>query len=267
MLESQNVSKPSKVNRLEEKLSRGRVLSIFYTAGFPNRDDTVGVAKALQDAGADMLEIGIPFSDPIADGPTIQKSSHQALANGMTLSVLFQQLEELRNDVQIPVLLMGYLNPILKFGFEKFCERCRDVGIDGAIIPDLPLEEYKMEYEGLFRRNELHNVLLISPRSSVERIQQIDDLSTSFVYVVSSSSTTGAKSGFQDEQVNYFKRIDDMKLAAPKLIGFGISDSESFDLACEFASGAIVGSAFIDQLERDASPKGIKEFIQTIKRK
>lgn len=254
----------NRINQLFEEKSN--VLNIYFTAGYPTIDDTVRIAKALQDAGADMLEIGIPFSDPIADGPTIQDSSQQALANGMTLERLFDQLSKLRNEVTIPVLLMGYVNPVIQFGIERFCEKCAEVGIDGVIVPDLPMQEYLETYLELFDKNGIRNTFLISPNTSEDRIKQIDEHTDGFIYVVSSSSITGAKTGVQDGQLAYYDRIKNMQLKNPQLIGFGISDSKTFNTACQYTNGAIIGSAFIKQLTEDASAEGIKKFVEKIKK-
>ncbi len=241
------------------------ILSIYYTAGFPNLEDTLMIATALEKSGADMLEIGIPFSDPVADGPTIQQSSKQALDNGITLALLFEQLRDLREKVRIPVLLMGYINPILQFGIEKFCDNCKEVGIDGTIIPDLPVQEYQDSYDSHFKSAGLENIFLISPNTSKERIEKIDSISNGFIYMVSSASITGAKEGLQEGQLEYYQRIQKMKLKSPKLIGFGISNRETFNKACEHAEGAIIGSAFINQLENDPSDEGIQKFVHSIK--
>ena len=256
----------STTNRIDEAFETKRgLLNVYYTAGYPELGDTLRVAKNLQQGGADMLEIGIPFSDPIADGPTIQQSSMKALENGMTLSVLFEQLSELRKDVRVPVLLMGYINPIIQFGIEKFCSECQRVGIDGVILPDLPMKEYLTEFEALFNAHGLHNIFLISPNTHPDRIEAIDRQSSGFIYMVSSSSITGAKQGIRAEQVKYFERINEMGLSNPRLIGFGISDHESFTKACIYADGAIIGSAFINQLGTDASDTAIRKFVHKIK--
>ena len=253
-------------NRIDQIFGeRKDILNIYFTAGFPSLDDTLRVAKTLEEAGADMLEIGMPFSDPVADGPTIQDSSQTALENGMTIQKLFEQLEDLRSEVSIPVLLMGYINPIIQFGIERFCDKCAEVGIDGVIAPDLPMQEYLDSYQNLFRAKGIHNIFLISPNTSEDRIRQIDQNSRGFIYMVSSSSITGAKTGVQDGQLEYYKRIKEMGLKNKRLIGFGISDKETFDTACEFADGAIIGSAFIRQLKSDASEAGIKKFVKNIK--
>jgi len=253
-------------NRIDKTFEQTKdILNVYFTAGYPALDDTLRVAKSLQDGGVDMLEIGIPFSDPIADGPTIQESSMVALENGMTLAKLFEQLSDLRDQVKVPVLLMGYINPILQFGIERFCEECERVGIDGVILPDLPMKEYLEEYKALFNAHGLHNIFLISPNTRPDRIEEIDRQSGGFIYMVSSSSITGAKQGIADQQVTYFERINAMKLKNPRLIGFGISNHETFGKACNYSDGAIIGSAFINLLKKDASEVAIQEFVKEIK--
>lgn len=256
------------MNRIEQTFkTKERILNIYFTAGFPLLDDTLRVACALQEAGADMLEIGMPFSDPLADGPTIQNSSQIALENGMNLPLLFEQLKALRSQVEVPVLLMGYINPILQFGMNSFLEKCAEVGIDGLIIPDLPMQEYRDEYQSLFEEKGIQNIFLISPNTSTERIRLIDQQTNGFIYMVSSSSTTGAKKAVQEGQVAYYERIEAMGLKNPRLIGFGISNHETFSKACEYAQGAIIGSAFVQQLGEDASEAGINQFVGAIRDK
>lgn len=253
-------------NRIEGAFAnKERVLNIYYTAGFPNLNDTIRIAEALEASGADMLEIGIPFSDPVADGPTIQTSSKTALDNGITLSLLFDQLKKLRKRVQIPVLLMGYVNPIIQFGVENFCRKCVEVGIDGTIIPDLPIEEFEEHYKLHFEAAGLSNIFLISPNTSKERIEQIDAKSSGFIYMVSAAGVTGAKEQIQQGQLEYFDRIQAMELKSPRLIGFGISNNQTFKNACKYAEGAIIGSAFVSQLAEGASDESIKEFIHAIR--
>lgn len=254
------------MNRIKELFSTQKqdILSVFYTAGFPNLEDTVSIAKALQDAGADMLEIGIPFSDPLADGPVIQHSSKKALENGMSLKVLFRQLEELRKEVSIPVLLMGYFNPVLQYGVEKFCADCERVGVDGLIIPDLPMAEYERFYQGLFEKHSLSNVFLVTPESSAERIRRIDTISKGFIYLLSSSATTGQSFEQAAEHTAYFERIRAMQLNNPILIGFGIATQSAFAQACKYANGAIVGSAFVKQLEQKGL-EGISAFVRSLR--
>ncbi|MEO9484231.1 MAG: tryptophan synthase subunit alpha [Ekhidna sp.] len=253
-------------NRIDQVFKEKKdILNVYFTAGYPNLDDTIQIARSLEKAGADMLEIGMPFSDPVADGPTIQESSQRALENGMSIKQLFEQLQSLRSEVSIPVLLMGYVNPVIQFGIDRFCEKCQEVGIDGLIIPDLPMQAYLDNYSSKFKSAGIHNIFLISPNTSEERIKQIDEKSGGFIYVVSSSSITGAKSGVQEGQVEYYKRIESMQLNTPSLIGFGISDHETFSTACTYASGAIIGSAFIKQLKENPSDEGIRGFVEKIK--
>ncbi|SNT36456.1 tryptophan synthase, alpha chain [Ekhidna lutea] len=255
------------MNRIDHVfIERNDTLNVYFTAGYPVLDDTISVARSLEEAGADMLEIGIPFSDPVADGPTIQESSQQALENGMTIEVLFGQLKSLREHVTIPVLLMGYVNPIIQYGIERFCDKCAEVGIDGVIVPDLPMQEYLDHYEANFKEKGIHNIFLISPNTTETRIREIDENSSGFIYVVSSSSITGAKTGVQEGQLAYYQRIQEMKLKNRRLIGFGISDKETYQTACKYADGAIIGSAFIKQLKNDASDSAIKEFVKGIKK-
>ncbi|HCX23624.1 MAG: tryptophan synthase subunit alpha [Flammeovirgaceae bacterium] len=255
------------MNRIDQAFidKKDRLLNVYFTAGYPNLDDTLSIAKALDEGGADLIEIGLPFSDPVADGPTIQASSTVALDNGMTLKKLFDQLATLREHVSVPVLLMGYINPVLQYGFEAFCAKCAEVGIDGLILPDLPMYEYEEMYQSVLEKYGLYNVFLITPQTSEERIQKIDSLSKGFIYMVSSASTTGAKSGISTEQISYFQKINSMGLKNKRLIGFGISDNESFSKACEFADGAIIGSAFIKLLEENSSSENIKNYIQQVK--
>jgi tryptophan synthase alpha chain len=255
-------------NRLTKLLSGNKkdLLSIFFTAGFPNLEDTATIAESLQHAGVDMIEIGIPFSDPIADGPVIQASSKVALANGMTLSKVLEQVKGLRNNVTVPLLLMGYINPVLQFGFSQFCSEAAAAGVDGLIVPDLPLDEYEQDYKKAFESNNLSNVFLLSPTTSVSRIQRIDALTNGFIYAVSASSTTGGKSAFTDDQVEYFKRLAAMKLRNRVMVGFGISDHQAFSTACKYAAGAIIGSSFISVLGASEDLDGeVKRFVSLIK--
>jgi len=240
-----------------------KIVSIYFTAGYPQLNDTQTIIIELAKNGVDMIEIGIPFSDPVADGPVIQKSSEIALKNGMTINLLFEQLKEIRKSVSIPLVLMGYLNPVMQYGIENFCLKCKEIGIDGTIIPDLPLEIFETEYRNIFEENSLSNIFLITPQTSDERIRKIEAASTGFIYMVSSSSTTGAKEAVNEEQVSYFGRISRMNLRAKRLIGFGISDKASFDKASGFANGAIIGSAFIKAIEGEGSIEyKVKNYIQ-----
>lgn len=256
------------MNRIDKlfRETKGEILSIYFTAGFPKVEDTLGIAFELEKSGVDMIEIGIPFSDPIADGPTIQESNKRALENGMTIDLLFQQLTKLREQVSIPVILMGYINPVLQFGFEHFCKKCKDCGVDGLILPDLPIEVYTKEYKSICESYGLHNVFLITPQTSEDRIRQIDDATNGFIYMVSSASTTGAQDSFGDTQTAYFKRIKAMKLTNPTLVGFGISNNETFRAASKYSQGAIIGSAFVKLLSNSQSiTSDIHSFINNIR--
>lgn len=238
------------------------ILSIYYTAGYPNLGDTITIAEALEASGADLLEIGFPYSDPVADGPTIQASSKQALDNGMDLKTLFQQLKDLRKTVSIPVLLMGYVNPMLQFGVENFCKACAETGIDGCIVPDLPMVEYEELYEPIFTKYGLSNIFLITPQTAAERIQKIDSLSKGFIYLLSSSATTGQHLQVSNHTEAYFSRIADLKLKNPTMIGFGISSKETFDKACQYANGAIIGSAFVKALDANDLRGSVETFMK-----
>lgn len=255
------------MNRLSEifKSKKEPLLSIYFTAGYPDLNSTLDIAEALEKGGADFIEIGFPYSDPLADGPVIQNSSQMALKNGMNLSILFEQLKDLRKRVSIPVLLMGYVNPVLQYGVENFCNACAEVGVDGIIVPDLPMEEYENLYKRSFIDNKLSNIFLVTPQTSEERVRKIDELSNAFIYLLSSSSTTGKNLKVSEEANAYFKRIRDMKLKNPTMIGFGISDRQSFDKAAEYTRGAIVGSAFVKFLESPDALNRIPEFINTIR--
>lgn len=252
------------MNRINHKLQENKkVLSVYFTAGFPNLNDTVSIIETLQESGVDMLEIGLPFSDPLADGPTIQESSTIALQNGMTTQLLFDQLKNIRQTVSIPLLIMGYFNPILQFGIENFCKQCATIGIDGLIIPDLPLDVYEKEYKTIFEQHNLKNIFLITPQTSEERIRKIDAVSDSFIYMVSSSSTTGSQSSFGDSQENYFKRVFEMKLDNPQIVGFGIYNKATFDSATKYQKGAIIGSSFINYI-KEKSLTNIPTFIENV---
>lgn len=254
------------MNRINEVFSskKKNVLNIYFTAGYPKIDDTLRIARALQAAGTDIIEIGIPYSDPIADGPTIQDSSQKALDAGMSLKLLMVQLQDLRKYISIPVILMGYINPVLQYGFIEFCRDCKEVGIDGIILPDLPMQEYVETYRPTFEEYGIYNIFLITPQTSEQRILRINEVSQGFIYMVSSASITGAKQHVSQEQVDYFERIQKMNLSIERLIGFGISNKETFNNACKYASGAIIGSAFINQLSKDASDEAIISFVGSI---
>jgi len=253
------------MNRIQQKLQGGKkLLSIYFTAGYPSINDTVPILEELESQGVDMVEIGLPFSDPLADGPTIQASSTQALKNGMSTQLLFDQLEGIRDSVSIPLLIMGYFNPILQYGVEAFCKKCNEIGIDGLIVPDLPLAEYSEHYQAIFEKYNLTNIFLITPQTSEVRIQEIDTASNGFIYMVSSASTTGSNQGFGSEQEEYFDRIAKLGLTNPRVIGFGISNASTFSIATKHAKGAIIGSAFIKMLF-EKGIKGIAQFIKAIR--
>jgi tryptophan synthase alpha chain len=252
------------MNRINQKLQEDKkLLSIYFTAGYPNIDDTVPIIQALEKSGVDMIEIGLPFSDPLADGPTIQASSTAALKNGMTTEKLFEQLTAIRQMVSIPLIIMGYFNPVLQYGVEAFCKKCQDIGIDGLILPDLPADVYDEEYKATFEKYGLINVFLITPQTSNERIHYIDSISNGFIYMVSSASTTGAQSGFGTTQTEYFERITNMSLKNPQIVGFGISNNETFTQATKFAKGAIIGSAFIKHVTSNGIDT-IDSFVKNI---
>ena len=253
------------MNRINQKLQEDKkLLSIYFSAGFPNLNDTVSIIEELEKSGVDMIEIGLPFSDPLADGPTIQDSSTKALKNGMTSQLLFEQLKDIRKTVQIPLIIMGYFNPILQYGVEAFCAKCQEIGIDGLIIPDLPVDVYHKQYKTTFDNYGLINVFLITPQTSDERIRYIDSISNGFIYMVSTASVTGSQSGFGSEQTSYFKRIADMNLDNPQIVGFGISNQETFGQATAYSKGAIIGSAFIKFLASNSIGK-IGTFTNAIR--
>ncbi|MEH6620187.1 tryptophan synthase subunit alpha [Maribacter arcticus] len=252
-------------NRIKSKLQEDKkLLSIYFTAGYPSLNDTVQIIQDLEKDGVDMIEIGLPFSDPLADGPTIQESSTHALKNGMTTELLFDQLKDIRKSVSIPLIIMGYFNPMLQYGVEAFCKKCHEIGIDGLIMPDLPLDVYQSDYEAIFKKYGLLNIFLITPQTSDQRIHQIDNASDGFIYMVSSASVTGSKSGFGQEQENYFERIAAMNLKNTQIVGFGIKDAETFKQATKTAKGAIIGSAFIKHLTANGITK-IADFINKIR--
>jgi tryptophan synthase alpha chain len=239
-------------NRLTELFLKKnkRVLNVYCTAGYPEIDSMPKVLAALQDNGADIIEIGIPYSDPVADGPVIQQSNMAALENGMTLHLLFEQLQQIKNDIHLPVILMGYFNPVMQYGVEHFCADAAAAGVAGIILPDLPMQEYEKSYQKIFEQHGLSFIFLITPQTSDKRIKKADALSTGFLYAVSSSSVTGSAVN-TGEQKSYFERISGLKLKNPLLIGFGIGDRKSFDFACEYAAGAVTGSAYIKALGKN----------------
>jgi tryptophan synthase alpha chain len=255
------------MNRIDKLFhsKKERVLSIYFTAGFPKLEDTLSIMQAIESAGADIIEVGVPYSDPIADGPTIQDSNQIALDNGMSLKKLFEQLQEMRQSVSLPVVLMGYLNPIIQYGMEAFCKKCQEVGVDGLILPDLPMQQYLDEFKEVFNKYDLRNTFLISPQTSEKRIREIDTHSNGFIYMVSAHSITGARTGISEDQIVYFQRVEAMNLKNPRLIGFGISDSESFTTASKFGNGAIIGSAFIKKIKDSQDLKSdIESYIQSV---
>ncbi|MCL1938973.1 MAG: tryptophan synthase subunit alpha [Candidatus Azobacteroides sp.] len=252
----------NKINALFQRKTRG-ILSVYFTAGFPQLNDTVQIIKELQEKGVDLIEVGMPFSDPMADGPVIQKSSASALRNGMSLKILFSQLESAQNEIHIPLIWMGYLNPVMQYGFENFCKDCQRTGISGMIIPDLPFRDYLMEYKPVADLYDLKMILLITPETSEERIRQIDTHTDGFIYMVSSAAITGAQNTFDETKQAYFRRINHMNLRNPRLIGFGISNKETLAAAFENAAGAIIGSQFISLLVETNSPEeAVKKLME-----
>lgn len=256
------------MNRIVQLFQRNPThnLNVYFTAGYPQLDDTHRILKALETAGADLVEIGMPYSDPVADGETIQKSNEQALDNGMSVRRLFEQLRGMRSEITLPVLLMGYINPVLQFGIENFCQHCAEVGVDGLILPDMPVDEYLEFYKPTFDKYGILNIFLITPQTSEKRIRQIDENSEGFIYMVSSASVTGSQTGVSHDMEAYFMRVNTMNLRNPRLIGFGIKDHETFEKACQHASGAIIGSAFIRVLQESSDlEQGISQYVKSVK--
>lgn len=244
----------NRINELFQTKSAG-ILSIYFCAGCPQKENTVSVIKALESKGVNMIEIGIPFSDPMADGPVIQDAATKALRNGMTVKMLFSQLKGIRNEVRIPLLLMGYLNPVMHFGFEAFCRECSACGIDGMIIPDMPFKDYMEEYKPVADKYDLRIIMLITPETSEQRIRFIDENTDGFIYMVSSASTTGAQKSFDSDKTAYFNKVNSMKLRNPRMIGFGISNRQTLEAAQANAAGAIIGSKFVSLLDTASSPE------------
>ena len=255
------------MNRLNKlfRLKKQNLLSIYFTAGYPEINTTLNIAEALEKAGVDFLEIGFPYSDPVADGPVIQHSSQKALENGMTLNLLFEELKELRKRVTIPVMLMGYVNPMVQYSVERFCKKAAEVGVDGIIVPDLPIYEYEKLYAGFFKDNCLSNIFMVTPQTSEERIRKIDELSNSFIYLLSSSTITGINLHLSNTIEGYYERVKAMQLKNPTIFGFGITNNQSFRKACEYASGAIVGTAFVKLLGTDNYMDKIPGFVKYIR--
>lgn len=256
----------NRINKLFQEKNK-EVMSIYFPAGFPEKDSTMNVLQALQRNGVNMVEIGIPFSDPMADGPVIQQATQKALNNGMSLRLLFSQLKNMRQTIDIPVVLMGYLNPIMQYGFEEFCKSCCSVGVDGVIIPDLPFSDYIKEYKEIADIYDIKVIMLITPETSEDRIIEIDNHTDGFIYMVSSASTTGAQDSFGENIISYFSRINNMKLNNPRLIGFGISNKATKDAATDYANGIIIGSKFVKLLEEygnaDKAMKKIKSALES----
>jgi len=255
----------NRINKLFKNRKK-KILSVYFTAGYPEVNDTISIIKELDRSGVDMIEIGMPFSDPVADGPVIQRSSEIALKNGMNINFLFNQLGKVREITDIPLILMGYINPVFRYGMENFLKRCNETGIDGTIIPDLPPDVYIELYEPLYVRHDIINVFLVSPQSSVERIKYLDQISRGFIYVVSTAKTTGVINSFDQSHMDYFRKLDNLKLKSPRLVGFGISERTSYNQACEYSDGAIIGSAFIKALDEKGPIEGkISSFISTLR--
>jgi tryptophan synthase alpha chain len=253
----------SRIQKLFAK-KKHNILNVYYTAGYPQLNSTVTVMKALQDNGVDLIELGMPYSDPLADGPVIQASGSKALENGMTIAVLFEQLKDFRKEIHVPVILMGYMNPVLQYGFEKFCADASALGIDGLILPDLPEFEFETEYGTIIKKYGLDFIFLVTPETSEERIRKLDELSSGFLYAVSSSATTGKDKDFGAVE-NYLHRLQMMKLKNPVLVGFGIKDKDTFQSACKYANGAIIGSAFIRVLGSSMDIKNsVNQFMSSI---
>lgn len=254
------------MNKLEQlfQIKKNDLLTIYFTAGYPKRDDTAQIIRTLSERKVDIIEVGIPYSDPLADGPTIQRTGELALAGGMNLDLLFNQLKEVK-DLQTPLILMGYYNPFLQYGSEKFLDRCKELEVSGLILPDLPLEVYRRKYKSLFQSRDIRISFLISPQTSEERMKELAGESSGFLYMVSSASTTGAKTGISDEQKAYFERVEKLNLKGIRQIGFGISDRKSYETACQYANGAIIGSAFLNSLKGENLEKEIIDFISSIR--
>ena len=242
-----------------------KVLNVYCTAGYPHLDSTTEVMKALQENGADIIELGIPYSDPLADGSVIQLSSSVALANGMTIKKLFEQLKDFRKNISIPVVLMGYMNPVLQYGFERFCADAAAIGLDGLILPDLPEHEFETEYGAIVKKHELDFIFLVTPETSEKRIKKLDELSSGFLYAVSSSSTTGSDKNMTDVKV-YLQRLKSLQLRNSVLVGFGIKDKTTFETACANTNGAIIGTAYIKALAEPGNVADItRKFLEIIK--
>lgn len=256
----------NRINQLFQRKDK-KFLSLYFCAGDPDLGNTADVIRTLEQKGIDMIEVGIPFSDPLADGPVIQSAATHSLKNGMSVHELFSQLSGIRKDVKIPLILMGYLNPIFKFGFENFCKKCAEVGVDGMIIPDLPFKDYLEDYKPVADKYDLRIIMLITPETSEERIRYIDDNTDGFIYMVSSAATTGAQKSFNETKLDYFQRINAMNLRNPRMIGFGISNKQTLEAAQTNASGAIIGSKFVTLLEQLKDPgKAVDALLEALKK-
>lgn len=256
------------MNRINQLFTSEKkdLLSIYFCAGAPTLNGTAEVIRTLEKHGVNMIEIGIPFSDPMADGIVIQNAATQALHNGMSLKLLFEQMRDIRRDVKIPLVLMGYLNPIMQFGFERFCSHCAVCGIDGVIIPDLPFRDYQERYRLIAERYDIRVIMLITPETSEERVREIDAHTGGFIYMVSSAATTGAQQDFNEQKRAYFKKIDAMNLRNPRMVGFGISNKATFEAACENSRGGIIGSKFVTLLDEEKDPKkAITRLLKILK--
>ena len=255
----------NRITNLFETKKAG-ILSVYFTAGYPQLNDTTTILRELEAQGVNMVEVGIPFSDPMADGHVIQESSTVALRNGMSIRLLFQQLKEIRQTVQIPIILMGYLNPIMQYGFEAFCQSCVEVGVDGMIIPDLPYADYMADYKAIADQYDLKMIMLITPETSEERVRLIDAHTSGFIYMVSSAATTGAQQSFNEQKQAYFRRINAMNLRNPRLVGFGISNKATFEAAASNSSGAIIGSKFVQLLKSEPTIAGaVDQLLEALK--
>ncbi|MDB5210127.1 MAG: tryptophan synthase subunit alpha [Sediminibacterium sp.] len=254
------------MNRIQELFAKkqNKVLNVYCTAGYPQLNSTVRVMKTLQENGADLIELGMPYSDPLADGPVIQASGSKALENGMTIAVLFEQLVDFRKEINIPVILMGYMNPVLQYGFDKFCSEAAVLGVDGLILPDLPEFEFETEYGAIIKKHGLDFIFLVTPETSEERVRKLDSLSSGFLYAVSSSATTGKDKDFSAVE-KYLQRLQSLQLKNPVLVGFGIKDRETFQSACKYANGAIIGTAYIKMLEETSNiEEGTQTFLNNV---
>lgn len=257
------------MNRISQLFNtkKSGILSVYFTAGYPRLNDTTTILQTLENKGIDLVEIGIPFSDPMADGPVIQESSTQALRNGMSLRFLFGQLKDIRKEIKMPLILMGYLNPVIQYGFEQFCKDCKETGIDGVVIPDLPYDDYIKDYKPIADRYGIYMIMLITPETSEERVRLIDTNTNGFIYMVSSAATTGAQKEFDEQKQNYFQRINDMELKNPRLVGFGIGNKRTFDTAISNSSGAIIGSRFIQLLQSEKTiEKAVEQLLEDLGR-